>query len=133
MSARCACRCDCPLPREVNTNDLCRRCWGEWCRASEQHRPIADRSYFGTFGLRGLWTPWLMNVASEVLAQPLSHLLTMTAPKCPHVLESGAVCGAMMLARPGAFKCYRHEPWAVIRDTSALTRSPDVDVVEVAR
>jgi len=74
-----------------------------------------------------------MNVASEVLAQPVSYLLSGQVPKCPHVLESGAICGATMLARPGAFKCYRHEPWAVIRDTSALTRSPDVDVVEVAR
>ena len=127
MSARCACRCDCAGSRDPDCNDLCRRCWGEWCRASEQHQPIADRSYFGTFGLRGLWTPWLLNMASEVLAQPVSYLLSGQAPPpCPQ-------CGAMMLARPGAFKCYRHEPWAVIRDTSALTRSPDVDVVEVAR
>jgi len=71
VSARCACRCDCAGSRDPDCNDLCRRCWGEWCRASEQHQPIADRSYFGTFGLRGLWTPWLMNVASEVLAQPV--------------------------------------------------------------
>ena len=74
------------------------------------------------------WDATAEAAAAEVVAVGLtrSRAVGQTPPKCPK-------CGATMLARPGAFKCYRHEPWAVIRDTSALTRSPAVDVVEVAR
>lgn len=89
------------------------------------HEPIADRSYLGMFGLRGLFTGWIMNRASQLLAFPgLTQWSAPPPPKCPH--WDGGRCGLTMLWRPGAYKCFHHDPPEVIPIAEPMPVSPQV-------
>ena len=111
MSDGCNCTCRCPLPRTPDCNDLCDDCWRAWCVGSKEHQPIADRSYMGVYGITSPWVGWLIGRAPELIAEPAGFLQhTEVAPGCP-----GPYCAQRMVRRPGAWKCYQHDPPHVIR------------------
>jgi len=132
VTPRCACRCVCAQDREAGCNDLCARCWREWCTAEKdyaKHAPIADRSYLGTFGMTGCWTSWILNRASELLARPLSEWTQAeVAPKCP-AERPYLVCGEPMVRRPGKWACYHHQPPVVINDVPEAPTTPRLKVI----
>lgn len=126
MMKPCACKCRCSRDRVPDCNDLCERCWLAWCEASEKHQPVADRSYLGTYGVTGLWTWWIANHASHMLAEPAAHFLREPEriPICP----ASGLAPHSMVRRPGAWKCYQHDPWVVQPIPEKLTRAPAVTV-----
>lgn len=124
MNRLCACRCQHFAEREPSCNDLCAACWTEWCQASKKHQPIADRSYLGTFGITSAWIGWISNTAGHLLAMPVSEWNKReVGPRCPDVY-----CRAMMVRRPGAWKCYRHGSPIVTQERDTMPGTPDVKV-----
>ncbi len=122
MNNRCACICSCGDFRARDCSDLCADCWRLWCVASKDHAPIANRSYIGTYGITGVWLAWLMGRAPHLVAEPAGFL--MRAEVAPH-----CHCGALMVRRPGAWKCYRHEEPVVSSIAERFPRSPQLGVL----
>ncbi len=95
--------------------------------------PDASTSYLGTYGF-GAWTVWLMNQASELVAEtPTAMLRGQPAPMCP-VPD----CHHGMVRRPGAWKCYRHQKFVdgavvlrsiVVVDKYEVAPAPDFDAL----
>ncbi len=92
--------------------------------------PDAGASYLGTYGF-GPWTVWLMNRASELVAETLAELMkSRRPPLCP-------ACCLPMVRRPDAWKCYRHRghvdgeelPPTVVLDVFKPLRAPQIDVL----
>jgi hypothetical protein len=122
----CACRCWCTRARHPDCDTLCETCWREWCQGSQKHAPRADSSYMGTYGLTNIWTGWLISQAPELAAQTPAALRTPeVTPRCP------SPCGWRMIRRPGAWKCYQHDPPVVIPDKLHLPHSPAITVIGV--
>jgi hypothetical protein len=123
MNDRCACICSCGDYRARDYSDLCANCWRLWCLAEGGHGPVADRSYMGTYGMTGPWLAWLLNRAPHLVAEPASFLQRrQMAPNCH--------CGYPMVARPGAWKCYRHgEEPVVLVVQERFPRSPQASVL----
>ena len=122
----CACACHCFGPRLQD--GLCESCWREWGLGSADHGPVADSSYLGTYGLAGnIWTGWLISIgAGHIVAEHPGFISRYVVPeKCPD-----SHCGASMVARPGAWKCYRHEEAIVVPMVVKLPRSPDLQVLD---
>lgn len=127
MSDRCNCACGCAGSNVPDSNDLCRRCWRAWCEGSAKHRPIVDRSYMGVYGLMSPWTGWLIGRAPELVAEPTGFLQRReVAPRCP-----GVFCSQTMVRRPGAWKCYHHDPPRVIRVPIHLPGTPQARVLHL--
>ncbi len=86
--------------------------------------PDAGASYLGTYGF-GVWSVWLMNRASELLAEtPTAMLRGQPAPMCP-VPD----CRHRMLRLPGVWKCYRHEEVVRVPVRFKPSPAPDFDVL----
>lgn len=90
--------------------------------------PAGDRSYLGHYGLIGNpWAVWLLGRQSEMLADDarLFSRSRIVPPDCPqHGLAS-----VPMHWRPGAFKCYYHEPPFEIRIEPRFEPAPDFDAL----
>lgn len=118
----CICRCRCGRVPDADADGLCLRCWQAWQAPGDgpEHAPIADRSYLGTFGLSGIWTPWLMNRAEGRFLGMHPSVVHDTPPpeNCPK-------CKNPMVFRAEGWKCYRHEPWIVIKHPDNLPRVPE--------
>lgn len=128
-AAVCVCRCRCGRDQQSDMDGLCAVCWRAWSKASEKHQPIADRSYLGVYGLTNPWAPWVMNRASHLLAKRAKDWrVAEVAPRCPN-----AMCGMTMVRRPGAWKCYHHDPPIETPEALELPRSPVANVVKVPR
>ena len=127
----CACKCGARLPEgrgclirvRKDQNNLCQFCWLEWCQGAEGHAPIADNSYLGTYGLRNIWTGWIIGQAPELIAETPEALLRPESPRrCPG-------CPEQMVRRPGGWKCYHHEPPLVILEEVRLPRTAQVNAM----
>lgn len=121
--SRCACRCECAWGAASDCNDLCEGCWRSWCLGSEDHAPLADRSYVGVYGITGVWSGWLLSRgASALLAESATDLQrSEIGPLCG--------CGNRMVRRPAAWKCYRHKEPVVVVIEEWLPRSPALVVL----
>jgi len=123
----CACICRCRFGGPADDCDgLCEGCWREWGQGSADHGPVADASYLGTYGIGGVWTGWLLSVgASHIVAEHPGFISRyVVPPKCPD-----PHCRAAMVARPGAWKCYRH-PEAIVKPMEiAFPKSPRLKVL----
>jgi hypothetical protein len=123
----CICKCGCGRERVPDCNNLCERCWRQWCEGSEKHSPIADNSYMGTYGITNPWTGWIMGQAPHLVAETPAMLLRPEAPpRCPE-------CGADMHRRIGAWKCYHHEEPVIVPETLDLPCSPRVKAMKIGR
>ena len=132
-STSCACKCNCYRSREPHCDNLCQRCWGEWCQASEKHAPAADSSYMGTFGIGNIWTGWLISQKPELVAEGADVLQRYeTPPRCPDPRGEHPGSNSPMSRRPGCWKCYRlehgEEP-VVVMEEVRLPRSPRLAVI----
>ncbi|MBF8255102.1 MAG: hypothetical protein HW375_9 [Anaerolineales bacterium] len=124
----CVCRCRCGRTPDTDGDGMCLLCWQSWNApldiAEQKHQPIADRSYLGTFGLTGIWTPWLMNVAGHLLAARAAEFGgAAPVPKCPGMVF-GFRCREPMAYRADGWKCYRHTPPVVVKFGDGLSRVP---------
>ncbi len=89
--------------------------------------PAGDRSYLGHYGLVGnAWAVWLLAQQSEMLADDAS-LFSKGRIVPPDCLKHFA--RVPMHWRPGAFKCYQHEPPFEIRIEPRIERAPDFDAL----
>ena len=123
----CACRCRCLNNRVDDADGLCAKCWQEWCHASEDHAPVADASYLGTYGITGIWTGWLISRAAHLVAETPAKLHSGEYP--PMCSRSHPDGGHQMVSRLGAWKCYRHDDDVVVPKVTRLPRAPAIDVV----
>ena len=77
-------------------------------------------------GLSTIWTGWLLSIGrGDVVAQPPGFSSQAASKTCPS-------CHALMVPRPGSWKCYRQEGHAetvVMPMTLAAPRSPKLKVI----
>jgi len=80
--------------------------------------PDAGASYMGFYGLGNPWTIWLLNAASELVAEVPSELVkhepSRSCPGCQHP----------MVRRPGAWRCYRHDEPITVLAPVRLEKAP---------
>jgi hypothetical protein len=89
----------------------------------------ADSTYLGAYGLRNPWAVWLLNRYADSLSRTPQRLaVDERPPRCPAV-EGGQRCGEPMRSRPGAWRCYLHEPPASIAAEVPVASAPDIDVL----
>lgn len=80
----------------------------------------------GVYGISNRWTSWLISKAPELVAETSKFLQRpMHPPRCLADLSSNHV----MVRRPGAWKCYRHEEPFVIEDRPSFSKAPGVDAL----
>lgn len=126
-SAKCSCACACLHTPHPHSYGLCQDCLLQWCQGSDSHAPATDNSYLGTYGITNIWTGWLISQAPHLVAETPAALLRPGAtPRCPDFL-----CGAPMVRRLGAWKCYHHEKPVVLLEEVTLPRSPTIKVLGV--
>ena len=113
--------------------------------------PDAGATYLGTYGVGNVWVSWLVSKAPEVAAstpldlQRYQRRAPRKCPICSHPMvvrlqapakrdrrhRSKAKAAARRQAQGQVWKCYRHEPPAMVPiriDYDAIP-APDVDVL----
>ena len=92
-------------------------------------RAFQDPSYLSTYGVTNPWTCWLLAQQSELVAEDAASfsVSNVAAPKCPKPR-----CRQRMSWRPGAYKCYRHDPPIVIAVEATLPVAPEFDALAAA-
>ncbi len=83
-----------------------------------------DPSYLDTYGITNPWSVWLLNRHPEQLADDAaafseSRVIPPGCPRCPNRMEW----------RPGAFKCYLHDPPSEIPIKHEYAKAPRLDVL----
>ena len=128
MASQCVCVCGCGCGGDETKDALCGSCWFKWCRGEGKHSP-RDGSYVATYGLTNVWTGWLISRGyAEIVALPPSAMFKPErAPRCPACVKEAV--DIRMVRRPGGWKCYHHDPPAVVADRLDLPRTPRANVL----